>query len=504
MNSIYYNSKGNKVELGPEFGRGAEGGIFPIIGSPDLCAKIYTDKLQRNPERCRKLKYMVNNPPSNIFTAKGRVQIAWPNDILYYDNRGASFAGIIMPLIDVKSYKPAHYYYCPTDRDDNQVLVNWDHALVTSRNIATVLDSLHDKGYCVGDLQSNNILVNLRANVAYIDCDSFQVTDRVNNKIYYNTVGLPEYTPPELIGKDLKIGFDRKFSDLFALGTIIFQFLMQNALPYQAIGTAVNGASSPIEKIRLGLFPYGNINSSVRPPEDVPPWDILSPEIQELFIRCFVYGHKDEKRRPSAREWVTVIDKTRKRLKLCDRNTNHKYLNHLTHCPWCNINEDYYPQKKNQAQVNWQPSPPNINPIPVQTRNPQKQTTTVKKNPSPNNGFFYTRCSDTTYYTQLLSGSQILLTVTVYYAFFKSFNYIFAIIAILVSYYYLYYKDKKGIICWGLVCLSMFLSLLSNDYLLEYYTPEGFTYFSRLFLCFYMIWVILTLRVFSYEKMGWK
>ena len=350
MGLNHFYRAGNIVELGSEIGRGAEGSIFKVIGYPLICAKIYTDKLQRDPERFEKITYMVHNPPSNIETSQKKVQIAWPCDILFSDSTGKSFAGFVMPLVNLNSYKPAHYYYCPTDREDNNVLVNWDHALVVSRNIATVLDSLHQKGYCVGDLQSNNILVNLNANVAFIDCDSFQVTDNVTNKIYFNTVGLAEYTPPELIGKDLKQGFDRKYSDLFALGTIIFQFLMQNALPYQAVGPGVEGANSPAEKIVRGLFSYGNYYPSVRPPDDVPSWKILSPSLQDFFIRCFIYGHSDPGRRPSAREWVTVIDNTRMNLTVCDLNVNHKFLKHHFHCPWCHSREDYYPDRKTLKQ----------------------------------------------------------------------------------------------------------------------------------------------------------
>jgi len=47
------------VELGSEIGRGAEGTIFPIIGNHQICAKIYIDKVQQDPERIKKITYMV-------------------------------------------------------------------------------------------------------------------------------------------------------------------------------------------------------------------------------------------------------------------------------------------------------------------------------------------------------------------------------------------------------------------------------------------------------------
>jgi nucleoid-associated protein YgaU len=61
----------------------------------------------------------------------------------------------------------------------------------------------------------------------------------------------------------------------------------------------------------------------------------LHPELQELFIRCFVEGHSTPSKRPTTSEWKTALNKAEKALKTCSNDRNHFYYKQLKKCPWC-------------------------------------------------------------------------------------------------------------------------------------------------------------------------
>jgi len=121
-------------------------------------------------------------------------------------------------------------------------------------------------------------------------------------------VGTGEYLPPELMETNFKNdNCDRYYSDLFALGIIIFKFLLNGTHPYQAKGALVKDLASTVAKIKKGYFAYGGLFSGVEPPNHALPYDIIPPSIQDLFFKCFVDGHKEPKKRPTAKEWLNVL-----------------------------------------------------------------------------------------------------------------------------------------------------------------------------------------------------
>ncbi len=300
--SIYYTENDEKIQLTHEIGRGGEGPVYAIHGSPSACAKIYSKNLSH--EDHKKLIVMVKNPPSDpAYDSRKHKSIAWPNAILYADSKKAQFAGFVMPKIDGKIFKKALHYLDPSDR--RKLFgggFTWRHLFTTAFNIVSAVAAIHERGYCIGDVNESNILIAPDALVTLIDCDSFQVRDNSSRITYRCLVGKPEYTAPELQGRSYK-DIDRTFeTDCFALGVIIFQLLMEGTHPYQAKGPLVKDAPSTHEKIIKGYFPYTSKLSGIAPPEYAPPFEILHPELRQLFHRCFADGHKTPQVRPSAKE----------------------------------------------------------------------------------------------------------------------------------------------------------------------------------------------------------
>ena len=68
-------------------------------------------------------------------------------------------------------------------------------------NIVGVASAVHHSGCVIGDINHSAILVSEKATLAFIDADSFQFSD--GRTSYLCRVGVPEYTPPELIGQKL-------------------------------------------------------------------------------------------------------------------------------------------------------------------------------------------------------------------------------------------------------------------------------------------------------------
>lgn len=336
MNSFCYTDKGQKIELAGEIGRGGEGTIYAIQNNRAACAKIYNTKIST--AAYKKISLMAQNPPQE--PSRQHRSIAWPSALLYAGANMSQCVGFLMPKVNLKVFKKALNYFDPNDRARSfGGSFTWKYLYTAAFNIASAVAAIHDRGYCIGDLNESNILIADNALITLIDCDSFQVQDSASGKIYRCPVGKPEYTAPELQGKSYQ-DVDRTFAtDNFALAILIFQLLMEGTHPYQAKGKAVEDAASTHEKIIKGYFPYARRFREVAPPDFAPPYEILHPELQQLFLRCFVDDHKNPQARPAAKDWFAALKNLGNQLKECQTNKNHFYLGHRRDCPWCAITQ---------------------------------------------------------------------------------------------------------------------------------------------------------------------
>lgn len=303
-----YSKKGGIFHLNNKIKSGGEGTIFHVNEIKKTCAKIY-HKDKNLPELEKKVIAMIENPPDDFrWISKDHRSIAWPVDALYSDNRFKDFIGFLMPLIDMKVLRESHLYYDPDDRKRGfGGGFTWRHLWVSAYNLSSSIASIHEKKHRVGDLRETNILVAPNALITLIDCDSFQIFNKNSNRYFYTRVGTGEYLPPELMNVSFSENdIDRYYSDLFALGIIIFKLLMNGVHPYQSKGKLVDDAPSIEAKIIKGYYPYENIKG-VTPPDYAPPYSILPPEVQDLFHKCFVEGHKKPEMRPTALDWFSTL-----------------------------------------------------------------------------------------------------------------------------------------------------------------------------------------------------
>ncbi|MBO1061190.1 MAG: hypothetical protein HEQ14_09750 [Aphanizomenon flos-aquae CP01] len=302
-------------------------------------AKIYHSS---TPERVQKLAVMIANPPTEPNSHLNHVSFAWPKSAL--KNAQGDCVGFLMP--EIKDGKELLDVYNPRRRKALKLEIDWRFLHTTALNIVSIIEALHAAGYVLGDIKPQNILVNNRALPSIIDTDSFQVKNPKNGKVYNCLVGSEGYTPPELIGKDFDRIEQTEVHDRFRLGVIIYQLLFGGNNPFQGKWTGAGEIPDINELICQGLWVNGSTNLIAAVARTIP-LEIVHPEVQQCFLRCFNDGHKNPNFRPTARKWLEALKVGNDRLTICGRVDNHYYSRTYGKCYWCdrstNLGVDIFP-----------------------------------------------------------------------------------------------------------------------------------------------------------------
>ena len=333
----------------------------------------YLAKIYHNPhnERVDKLQLMVRNRPGDPNAHLNHISFAWPYSILE-DNQG-KVVGFLMP--EVVGSETLLKLCTPKLRRQDKLEANWYFLHVVARNIAAIIQAIHLKGYVLGDIKLENILVNNRALPTIIDTDSFQVSDPYSGKIYRCLVGSEGFTPAELIGVNLADVDQTEVHDRFRLGVVIY-YLLFGGPPFRGLWQGGGDSLEQSELIRRGLWPFSGDKLLV-PSNTTIPLNILHPDLHALFLRCFNEGHKFPHRRPTAKEWCDTLEAARKEVIRCGKVDNHYYSRRYGKCYWCerfsDLNLDIF-ASKSIATVTSTPSP-KVSPPPPPI--------SIKSSPSP-------------------------------------------------------------------------------------------------------------------------
>jgi len=322
----YTTSDGRTIRLAAPIGDpGGEGRTFRITGEPALVAKIYHKPPGR--EAVAKLEWMIAHPPAGASPAGGNVVLAWPISLLR--DRSGAVSGFMMPLVDgawplSRLFDPVHRKRLTTVHGGP---FGWHHLHEVARNLALVVQACHAAGYVVGDLNNNNTLVSKSGQISLIDTDSFQVIARNGRKttVHHCRVVFPEYTPPELIGKDLARTERSPSADNYILAVLIYKLLQDGLHPFA--GRTTHAEDPPADAMTLasrGWFPYDTRSKKVMPHPGAPTFGRLHPRLADLFSDCFVQGIHQPHRRPVAADWVNALTDARSALRQC---ANGHYFN---------------------------------------------------------------------------------------------------------------------------------------------------------------------------------
>jgi DNA-binding helix-hairpin-helix protein with protein kinase domain len=319
-----FNQQRQLVSLGKLLGRGGEGAVFDIVGAPDVVAKIY--HANQAQERQQKIAAMI---ASGI---QARVpNAAFPISSLF-DGTGA-FAGFTMQRIGRQ--KPVHQLYSPSTRRNEFPNADYRLLLRTALNIAKAVAAVHAAGCVIGDLNHSGVLVGADATATLIDCDSFQFSK--DGKTYICTVGVPDYTPPELQGKSLAKILRTQNHDAFGLGVAIFSLLFLGNHPFS--GRYLGREDMPEEKaIAEYRFAFSSDRSRTQtePPPFAPTLSYVPKEIAAAFEACFGPGGSNNGR-PKPADWISLLQGAEPQLVKCNAAAAHYYFSSAPSCPWCRL-----------------------------------------------------------------------------------------------------------------------------------------------------------------------
>jgi len=316
---ILKGANNEQYVTGRELGRGGEGTVYELQNNSSLVLKKYNEPL--TPTQVAKLAYMVS-----IRSATIEAYAAWPTG-LAMDDAGTVCGFVMKKLI---GYVPLHMIFSPMDRKRMFPDKGYNFLVHVARNLATAFHNLHEAGLVVGDVNEGNILISAGGLVSFIDCDSFQIKER--DSYYYCEVGVPRYTPPELLSERTFEHVVRTVNtDSFSLGVLLFQLLFLGRHPF----AGKNKTAKDIDEetaIRQHEFAYSleNKRKKLHPPNDSFAITNLPDGLVALFHQAF-----EQLQRPVPALWVKALDNLLGEMTTCDESRLHTYPAQMQECPWC-------------------------------------------------------------------------------------------------------------------------------------------------------------------------
>jgi serine/threonine protein kinase len=315
-----------RILLGQQVGeKGGEGTVYRVVGLPTTCAKVYHSGRLLGPDGQRysaKLTAMLANPLAPTLIEQRRFAIAWPQDRLLVSST-RSCVGFTMPFHSGSALQSLYVRGAA-----EQLSGSYKERLTIAANLSRAVEIVHEAGHIIGDLDGKNVLVLPASQIALIDADSFQLSS--GKDIFKSIVGKPEFLPPELQGQSLRNVVRKREHDAFALAVIVFRLLMFEH-PF-----ANRRGGSTSESIRDGAWAYDSRDSIARwAPPRAPPFDAVPIPLQTLMRRCFVDGHSQPNKRPTAAEWRSSLDAVIADVCSCALDARHTFHARSTGCPWC-------------------------------------------------------------------------------------------------------------------------------------------------------------------------
>lgn len=304
-------------------GKGGEGEVYAVKGRSGLAVKIYNASLRA--QREDKVRAMV----SEGLAAKTDL-VAYPGDVVT-DRRG-NFLGFVMPLMS--GYRPLHELYSPKSRQRHFPKADYRFIVHAALNVARAVGKVHQTGCIIGDLNHSGMLVAQNATVALIDADSFQVS--LNGKSYPCIVGVPDFTPPELHGKNLASVQRTIEHDNFGLSVAIFHLLFMGRHPYAGLykGPDISMADA-IAQNRFAFSLTRQATTRTIPPPGSLTLNMFPDVISYAFEKAFGLSPSA---RPTALDWVHALNSLKGSLNHCAKiKTHYYYPSSAGGCAWCKL-----------------------------------------------------------------------------------------------------------------------------------------------------------------------
>lgn len=306
---------GRPLRVGARIGRGGEGDVHRIDDGSGRALKVY-----HRPDAAREAKVAAM---IGADLAAACPAVAFPRSVAV--GADGRFVGFTMPM--ATGSRPVPELYGPASRRRLFPAADFRFLVRAAANLARAVARVHAAGVVMGDLNQSGVLVARDALVTLIDADSFQFGP------HGCRVGMPDYTAPEIQGRDLGGVVRRPQHDLFALAVLVFQLLFLGRHPAAGVG---RGRDVPLlEAIRTRCFAFSLVREGrLTPPPAVPSLADLPSGVRAGFEAAFGAGLGP---RLTAAEWVVELAELEARLVPCGRDPRHHHLDAARACPWCAI-----------------------------------------------------------------------------------------------------------------------------------------------------------------------
>lgn len=312
----------DRVSVAELIGKGGEGEVYAIKGRSGQAVKIYNSNLRAKRED--KVRAMVGEG-----LAVKTDLVAYPGEVVT-DSRG-NFLGFVMRL--VSGYRPLHELYSPKSRQRHFPKSDYRFIVHAALNVARAVGKVHQTGCVIGDLNHSGVLVAQDATVALIDADSFQFS--LNGKSYPCVVGVPDFTPPELHGKNLASVQRTLDHDNFGLAVAIFHLLFMGRHPYAGRykGPDISmGEAIAQNRFAFSLTRQGATQTS--PPPGALTLDMFPAGVSCAFENAFGLTPAV---RPGALDWIHALNALEGSLSHCSRVKTHYFPSAAGGCLWCQL-----------------------------------------------------------------------------------------------------------------------------------------------------------------------
>lgn len=307
-------------------GRGGEGAVHAVtnlttnlsMGSPSgWVAKVYHQPGQE--QREQKIGAMLARPPATD-------AVAWPVASLY---DGEDFVGYVMKRLPLENYQTFSELSAVMSRRRVAATFDLRYAFTTIANLAVAIDSVHQAGHMLGDINESNILVAQDATVMIVDTDSAQISD--GGTVYPCAVGKPEYTAPELSHGSLREQQRTPATEMFAFMVLAYQMLTGGSHPTRAVYTGAGEPLDTVDKIRAGIVPALNPAST---PSGYKAPDVIVAgipnDLKKLMVDAFSTAPSV---RPTFGAIIPVLTSIVGELQQCATKPYHWFVG--ASCPWC-------------------------------------------------------------------------------------------------------------------------------------------------------------------------
>src|SRR5436190_11628000 len=238
----YVTDQDATVALRSALARGTAGDLYEIIGEKDYVAKIYHKPLNERAER--KLSELIAFAPAELLGVA-----AWPLTALR-PAPGEAIRGVVMRRI--AGMQPLYELDSPSQRRLHFPRADWRFLARVARHCAALVDTVHQKGIVLGDVQPGRFFVDEQGELQLVDCDSCQMT--VGDEVFHCLAVSPHYRAPELQNVAVDAFPQTTNHDAFGLAAIIYRLLMMGRHPfvgYQGVDRML--ISRAIEEYRFVL-----------------------------------------------------------------------------------------------------------------------------------------------------------------------------------------------------------------------------------------------------------